>query len=86
MAKIPLLQEEFNKLSESIQNVEPKTTTKILEGEDFKRYVSELRGKSTNFKLKKAQLSAILSEFGILQRTEQVNTINIRFWKRKSKF
>jgi intraflagellar transport protein 81 len=45
----------------------------MLKGEDFKRYVSELRGKSMVYKRKKAELSEITAEFGILQRTEEVN-------------
>lgn len=41
-------------------------------GEEMKRYVAELRAKSTVYKKKKAELSAITAEFGILQRTEEV--------------
>jgi intraflagellar transport protein 81 len=44
----------------------------MLQGEDFKKYVSELRGKSTLFKQKKAKISSILTESGILSRTQQV--------------
>ncbi|KAL2920089.1 hypothetical protein HK105_200155 [Polyrhizophydium stewartii] len=46
--------------------------SKMLKGDEFKRYVSELRGKSTNFKRKKAELSELMAEFGILQRTEEI--------------
>jgi intraflagellar transport protein 81 len=45
---------------------------KILVGDDFKRYVSELRGKSTLFKRKKAEMSSITTEYGIIQRTQEV--------------
>ncbi|KAI9349273.1 hypothetical protein DFJ73DRAFT_789978 [Zopfochytrium polystomum] len=45
---------------------------KILKGDDFKRYVSELRGKSNVYKRKKAALSELMTEFGILQRTEEI--------------
>ncbi|KAJ3091770.1 Intraflagellar transport protein 81 [Quaeritorhiza haematococci] len=45
---------------------------KMLKGEDFKRYVSELRGKSNVYKRKKAELSELTAEFGVLQRTEEI--------------
>ncbi|KAJ3068337.1 Intraflagellar transport protein 81 [Rhizoclosmatium hyalinum] len=45
---------------------------RALKGDDLKKYVSELRGKSNIFKLKRAELSEIQAEFGILQRTEQI--------------
>ncbi|KAJ3287387.1 Intraflagellar transport protein 81, partial [Borealophlyctis nickersoniae] len=44
---------------------------KMLKGEEFKRYVSELRGKSTIYKRKKQELAEVTAEFGILQRTEE---------------
>lgn len=44
-----------------------------LKGDDFKRYVSELRGKSNIYKRKKAELNELMTEFGILQRTEEVS-------------
>ncbi|KAJ3020677.1 Intraflagellar transport protein 81 [Thoreauomyces humboldtii] len=45
---------------------------KMPKGEEFKRYVAELRTKSTFYKQKKAELSAITAEFGILQRSEEI--------------
>ena len=44
----------------------------MLKGEEFKKYVSELRGKSALYKSKKAELSALSTEYGVLQRTEEV--------------
>ncbi|KAJ8325545.1 hypothetical protein O5D80_005756 [Batrachochytrium dendrobatidis] len=52
--------------------IKQSSGTKMLKGEDFKRYVSELRGKSTNFKRKKAELSELMAEYGILQRTGEL--------------
>lgn len=45
----------------------------MLKGEEFKKYVSELRGKSALYKGKKAELSALSTEYGVLQRTEEVS-------------
>jgi intraflagellar transport protein 81 len=68
------IQEELHKLRQQLNDKPTNTSTNqpMLEGEDFKRYLSELRGKSTNFKRKKAELSAVDTEYGILQRTEDV--------------
>ncbi|KAJ3252478.1 Intraflagellar transport protein 81 [Boothiomyces macroporosus] len=67
LAKLPAVQEELANLQKQAAEKE------MLQGEDFKRYVSELRGKSTNYKRKKAELSSLTAEFGILQRTEEVH-------------
>ncbi|KAJ3319005.1 Intraflagellar transport protein 81 [Boothiomyces sp. JEL0866] len=74
LAKLPAVQEELIKLQKLAAEKEEtnKSKTKMLQGEDFKRYVSELRGKSTNYKRKKAELSSLTAEFGILQRTEEI--------------
>ena len=44
----------------------------ILRGDDFKRYVNALRGKSNVYKKKRAELSELRAEHGVLQRTEEV--------------
>jgi intraflagellar transport protein 81 len=73
LAKIEPLQEQLKKLQEELKEKKPdNNATPMLQGEDFKRYVSELRGKSTNFKRKKSELSAIDVEFGILERTKEL--------------
>ena len=46
---------------------------KMLKGEEFKRYVNELRAKSTLYKSKKLELSSLTTELGVLSRTKQVN-------------
>ncbi|ORY38172.1 hypothetical protein BCR33DRAFT_754577 [Rhizoclosmatium globosum] len=73
--KLNSLTEEIMKLSDELearrdQNRGPGG--RALKGDDLKKYVSELRGKSNIFKLKRAELSEIQAEFGILQRTEQI--------------
>lgn len=43
-----------------------------MRGEEFKRYVNKLRGKSSVYKMKRAELSDMRAEFGILSRTEEI--------------
>ncbi|KAI9105390.1 hypothetical protein DFS34DRAFT_599192 [Phlyctochytrium arcticum] len=64
------LQKELTKKMES----EQAQGARIPKGEEFKRYVAELRGKSTVYKKKKAEISAITAQYGILQRTEEILT------------
>lgn len=60
---------------------------KMLAGDEFKRYVSELRGKSTLYKRKKAELSSLSTEYGILSRTKEVHTgIYARLFKGRSRY
>lgn len=54
---------------------------KIPKGEEFKRYVADLRIKSSIFKQKKVELSAIVSEYGVLHRTEEVYLFNLDTFK-----
>ncbi|KAI8852858.1 hypothetical protein BC829DRAFT_487295 [Chytridium lagenaria] len=63
------LKDELEKKEEQLKGV---AGNKILRGEEFKRYVSELRGKSNVYKRKKADLAELTGEFGILQRTEEI--------------
>ena len=44
----------------------------MLRGEEFKRYVNKLRGKSSVYKMKRAELSDLRAEYGILSRTEEI--------------
>jgi len=44
----------------------------VLKGEDFKRYVNLLRDKSTLYKQKRAELSDLKAEYGVLERTLEV--------------
>lgn len=44
----------------------------IMEGDEFKRYISELRGKSTTYKQTKAQLASLAVDHGVLSRTVSV--------------
>lgn len=44
----------------------------VLRGEEFKRYVNKLRGKSSVYKMKRAELSELRAEYGVLSRTEEI--------------
>ncbi|KAI8895679.1 hypothetical protein BC833DRAFT_600460 [Globomyces pollinis-pini] len=75
LAKLPLVTEELNRLQAELQEKLDKNSnvgTKMLNGDEFKKYVSELRGKSTNFKRKKSEISSLTAEYGILERTFEI--------------
>ncbi len=78
LAKLTAMTSELNEIQSQIKNKQsnPGANSKMLVGDEFKKYVSELRGKSTNYKRKKAELSSISTELGILQRTKEVS-----FWQ-----
>ena len=44
----------------------------VLRGDDFKRYVNSLRGKSNTYKKRRAEISDIKAEIGVLSRTVEV--------------
>ncbi|XP_072921718.1 intraflagellar transport protein 81 homolog [Hemitrygon akajei] len=46
--------------------------TEVLKGDEFKRYVSKLRSKSTVYKKKRQELAELRAEYGVLQRTEEI--------------
>ncbi|KAM8961139.1 intraflagellar transport protein 81 homolog [Pelodytes ibericus] len=75
--------EELQEAKEDIANLEKEITqksnqardvdgTEILRGDEFKRYVSKLRGKSSVFKKKRQEMAELNVEYGVLQRTEQI--------------
>ncbi|KAI9338982.1 hypothetical protein BDR26DRAFT_908510 [Obelidium mucronatum] len=79
--KLNSLTEEVNKLSDELESRRDQNRGGLgggsnggrpLKGDDLKKYISELRGKSNIYKLKRSELSEIQAEFGILQRTEQI--------------
>ncbi|XP_035870563.1 intraflagellar transport protein 81 homolog isoform X2 [Phyllostomus discolor] len=78
-AKAEELQETKEKLASLEREVSVKTNqtreldgTEILKGDEFKRYVSKLRSKSTVFKKKHQIIAELKAEFGLLQRTEEL--------------
>ncbi|KAJ3252094.1 Intraflagellar transport protein 81 [Chytriomyces hyalinus] len=74
--RLNALTEEVMRLSEEVESRREQHRGpgggKVLTGDDFKKYVSELRGKSNIYKIKRSELSEMQAEFGILQRTEQI--------------
>lgn len=44
----------------------------VLKGDEFKRYVNKLRGKSTVYKKKRQELAELRAEYGVLSRTEEI--------------
>ncbi|CAO2629548.1 Intraflagellar transport protein 81 homolog [Lemmus lemmus] len=78
-AKAEELQETKEKLASLEREVSIKTNqtreydgTEVLKGDEFKRYVSKLRSKSTVFKKKHQIIAEFKAEFGLLQRTEEL--------------
>uniref|UniRef100_A0A8D0ZNY2 Intraflagellar transport protein 81 homolog n=1 Tax=Sus scrofa TaxID=9823 RepID=A0A8D0ZNY2_PIG len=78
-AKAEELQEAKEKLANLEREVSVKTNqtrefdgTEVLKGDEFKRYVSKLRSKSTIFKKKHQIIAEFKAEFGLLQRTEEL--------------
>ncbi|XP_034872861.1 intraflagellar transport protein 81 homolog isoform X3 [Mirounga leonina] len=78
-AKAEELQEAKEKLANLEREVSVKTNqtrefdgTEVLKGDEFKRYVSKLRSKSTVFKKKHQIIAEFKAEFGLLQRTEEL--------------
>ncbi|XP_012586672.1 PREDICTED: intraflagellar transport protein 81 homolog isoform X2 [Condylura cristata] len=78
-AKAEELQEAKEKLASLEREVSVKANqtrefdgTEVLKGDEFKRYVSKLRSKSTVFKKKHQIIAEFKAEFGLLQRTEEL--------------
>lgn len=44
----------------------------VLKGDEFKRYVNKLRGKSTDYKKKRQELAELSAELGVLSRTVEI--------------
>lgn len=59
------LQEKKNQLKDSAGET-------VLRGEEFKRYVTKLRGRSSLYKRNRAELSALKAEAGVLTRTTEI--------------
>eukprot|EP00128_Syssomonas_multiformis_P000842 Colp12_sorted_trinity150504_noHs@30998 len=63
------LEQQYEKKQEMAKSIDG---AQVLKGEEFKKYVNQLRGKSTVYKKKKAELTELRAEFGIVQRTEAI--------------
>ncbi|XP_035693402.1 intraflagellar transport protein 81 homolog isoform X1 [Branchiostoma floridae] len=59
-------------LSEKRQMARELEGGEVLKGDEFKRYVNKLRGKSTVYKKKRQELAELRAEYGVLSRTEEI--------------
>eukprot|EP00794_Sanderia_malayensis_P010972 gene10972-12135_t len=59
-------------LQEKKQQLKETDGVEILKGDDFKRYVNKLRGKSTLYKKKRQELAELKAESGVLSRTSDI--------------
>ena len=60
------MDEEIGEKRQQVQSFAGET---VLRGEEFKRYVNSLRGKSNDYKKKRAEMSELRAEYGVLTRT-----------------
>ncbi|KAI2661886.1 hypothetical protein H4Q32_007582 [Labeo rohita] len=44
----------------------------LIRGDEFKRYVAKMRGKSSTYKKKRQEIAELKAEYGVLQRTEEI--------------
>jgi len=59
-------------LGSKAKEVEAMQGKPVLKGEDFRKYATELRGKTAQYKRMKAELGELRAEWGLLSRTEQL--------------
>ena len=76
-----------DEIAEKRQQVQAFAGETVLRGDDFKRYVASLRGKSNSYKKKRAELSELRAEYGVLSRTlELIHAKNERLQQSLSTF
>ncbi|KAK3884798.1 hypothetical protein Pcinc_010945 [Petrolisthes cinctipes] len=70
------LRGELNSLQDDMREKQEQLNQfsgeQVLRGEEFKRYVNKLRGKSSVYKMKRAEISELRAEYGILSRTQEI--------------
>ena len=59
-------------LQEKQEQLRQVSGEEVLRGDDFKSYINTLRTKSSIYKMKRAELSDLRSEYGILSRTQEI--------------
>ncbi|XP_015780699.1 PREDICTED: intraflagellar transport protein 81 homolog [Acropora digitifera] len=69
MDELSNAESEFQKKKELLKDSEG---SEVLKGDEFKRYVNKLRGKSTVYKKKRQELAEVRAEYGVLARTEEI--------------
>ncbi|QQP49507.1 Intraflagellar transport protein 81 -like protein, partial [Caligus rogercresseyi] len=72
------LRNDVSNLSDEIKEKREKLnamagdSSLVLRGDDFKKYVADLRKKSSEYKGKKAEMSELRAEYGVLSRTLEI--------------
>ncbi|XP_040071551.1 intraflagellar transport protein 81 homolog isoform X2 [Ixodes scapularis] len=61
-----------SELKEKQSQISAEGGEEVLKGEDFKKYVGTLRGKSTTYKEKRQELAELRAETGVLARTAEI--------------
>merc|ERR1719267_303740 len=61
------IENELKEKAGALANVQP-----VLKGDDFRKYASELRGKTAQYKRMKAELAELRAEWGVVSRTEGI--------------
>ncbi|XP_052420374.1 intraflagellar transport protein 81 homolog isoform X1 [Carassius gibelio] len=75
--------EELQEAREELAAVERELNTKssqarerdgaeLIRGDEFKRYVAKMRGKSSTYKKKRQEIAELKVEYGVLQRTQEI--------------
>ena len=47
----------------------------VLREDDFKMYLQKLKGQTSSYKIKKAELNEMRAEYGILSRTKEILSV-----------
>ncbi|XP_031548749.1 intraflagellar transport protein 81 homolog [Actinia tenebrosa] len=63
------LENELQKKKDLLKDSEG---AEVLKGDEFKRYVNKLRGKSTVYKKKRQELAELRAEYGVLSRSKEI--------------
>lgn len=69
MDEVSSAEADYQKKKELLKESEG---SEVLKGDEFKRYVNKLRGKSTVYKKKRQELAELRAEYGVLARTEEI--------------
>uniref|UniRef100_A0A671N514 Intraflagellar transport protein 81 homolog n=1 Tax=Sinocyclocheilus anshuiensis TaxID=1608454 RepID=A0A671N514_9TELE len=78
-AKVEELQEAREELAAVERELNMKSSqarerggAELIRGDEFKRYVAKMRGKSSTYKKKRQEIAELKVEYGVLQRTEEI--------------
>ncbi|XP_059379171.1 intraflagellar transport protein 81 homolog isoform X1 [Carassius carassius] len=78
-AKVEELQEAREELAAVERELNMKSSqareqggVELIRGDEFKRYVAKMRGKSSAYKKKRQKIAELKVEYGVLQRTEEI--------------